>query len=141
MAETKPIPVRLDETILTRLDKAADRIGNNRAGIIRLLINSWLDDFERKGMAVLPPDWENLIVAQDHRTRASKGLYPMPATEPIAMNESANSASQAAKHLLGSIANAGLSAAQQRAASKRRQKDKAHRTTKAAPPGEADQNR
>ena len=72
MAETKPIPVRLSAEIRQRLDSAANRIGNNRAGVIRFLIDSWLADFEKKGVASLPPDWKSIMAASDNRTKASK---------------------------------------------------------------------
>lgn len=72
MAETKPIPVRLGENIISRLDVAAARIGNNRAGVIRYLVDSWLADFEKTGTAALPPDWKKIMAAADNRTRESK---------------------------------------------------------------------
>ena len=76
MAETKPIPVRLTGDVTSRLDKAAKRIGNNRAGIIRFLIDSWLENFEKKGMASLPPNWEEILAASDHRRKESRSVYP-----------------------------------------------------------------
>ena len=72
MADTKPIPVRLPEDILARLDAAAERIGNTRAGIMRFLIETWLAHFERKGFAALPPDWQEIMEAQDGRTAAAR---------------------------------------------------------------------
>lgn len=78
MAETKPIPVRLDEKTTGRLDAAAGRIGNNRAGLIRLLLGTWLDDFEKRGTASLPPNWEEIIAGTDNRTKESRERYPAP---------------------------------------------------------------
>lgn len=72
VAETKPIPVRLSGDIIGRLDAAAKRIGNNRAGVIRFLVDSWLLDFEKKGVASLPPNWEKIIASTDNRTRESR---------------------------------------------------------------------
>ena len=72
MAATKPIPVRLSGEITKRLDDAAVKIGNNRAGLIRLLIDSWLADYEKHGETILPPKWKEIMEASDHRTIASK---------------------------------------------------------------------
>ena len=98
MAETKPIPVRLGQDKIDRLDAAAKRIGNNRAGVIRFLVDSWLADFEKRGVASLPPNWEQIIAAADNRTRESKAFN-------AELNEAANSASSAEgkKHIEASV--------------------------------------
>lgn len=72
MAATKPIPIRLGADTIKRLDKAAARIGNNRAGIVRFLVESWLEEFERTGKAELPVQWKKIIAATDGRTSESK---------------------------------------------------------------------
>jgi hypothetical protein len=72
MAATKPIPLRLSVDILHRLDVASKIVGNNRAGLIRFLIESWLSEFEKKGKTIMPPNWEEILLAMDHRTKESK---------------------------------------------------------------------
>lgn len=72
MPETKPIPVRLGDDVITRLDRASKRIGSNRASVIRFLVDSWLDHFEKHGRASLPPNWEELVNSMDNRTVESR---------------------------------------------------------------------
>lgn len=76
MAETKPIPVRLSPEIISRLDAAAERMGNTRAGVIKLCLASFLDGFERKGTAALPLNWETLLDQLDGRTVDSRARVP-----------------------------------------------------------------
>lgn len=90
MGETKPIPVRLGDEMITRLDAAAKRIGNNRAGVIRFLVDTWLADFEERGTSSLPPNWEHMLASLDNRTKESRSTAnknePNPAdksTEPF----------------------------------------------------------
>lgn len=77
MAETKPIPVRLGDDVIKRLDAVAGRIGSNRASVMRLLVNTWLDDFELKGKACLPPNWERLMNELDGRTKQATNVVDM----------------------------------------------------------------
>lgn len=73
MADTKPIPVRLDTQIIARLDAAAKRLGNNRAGIIKLCVSTFLDHLEAHGgRMALPPDWEEILSRLDGRTRDAR---------------------------------------------------------------------
>jgi hypothetical protein len=73
MADTKPIPVRLDTQIIARLDAAAKRLGNNRAGIIKLCVSTFLDHMEAHGgRMALPPDWEEILARLDGRTRDAR---------------------------------------------------------------------
>jgi hypothetical protein len=67
MEEKTPIPVRLSDDVIKRLDAAADRIGQTRAGIMRFCIETWLKHFEVKGMASLPINWQELLDAMDGR--------------------------------------------------------------------------
>jgi hypothetical protein len=69
VSKTKPIPVRLSDEIIARLDAAAQQSGlENRTDVIKLLINSWLKHFEREGESALPPDWHAILQSLDHRT-------------------------------------------------------------------------
>lgn len=75
MPEAKPIPVRLGDEVIARLDAAANRIGSNRAALIRLCLSTFLDYFERRGgIAALPPDWSELFREQDGRTLSGKTI-------------------------------------------------------------------
>lgn len=80
MAESKPIPVRLDDSLIARLDRIADRIGTNRSSVIRMLVSSWGDSFEATGHSALPADWERIMADLDGRStapsRAGKGGRP-----------------------------------------------------------------
>lgn len=69
MNQKKPIPVRLSPDLIQRLDRAAARIGQNRACLIRFCVDSWLHDFEKYGYAVLPPNWPEIIKRQDGRRK------------------------------------------------------------------------
>ena len=67
MSPTKPIPVRLSNDVIVRLDASAKKIGQKRAGVIRLLIESWLVYFEKNGEAALPLNFREIIAAFDNR--------------------------------------------------------------------------
>jgi predicted DNA-binding protein len=67
MAQTKPIPVRLPDDVVKRLDKAATKIGHKRASLMRYLIETWLEEFERKGKLMLPENWEQILQSFDSR--------------------------------------------------------------------------
>jgi hypothetical protein len=81
MAATKPIPVRLDQNTIKRLDGAAKRLGSNRAALIKFCAKTFVDHFERHGgIASLPPDWRELLREQNSRTRESR-LVRVPPTK------------------------------------------------------------
>jgi hypothetical protein len=68
---TKPIPVRLEPSVIARLDRAAQRLGTNRAALIKFCAQTFLSDFEaRRGVASLPPNWQELLRRLDGRSRA-----------------------------------------------------------------------
>jgi len=59
---TKPVPVRLDLSTIVRLDRAAKRLGTNRAALIKFCAQTFVADFEaRGGIASLPPDWRRIL--------------------------------------------------------------------------------
>lgn len=43
---TKPIPIRMDAVLRSRLDRAAKRLSSNRASVIRLAIRQILPEVE-----------------------------------------------------------------------------------------------
>jgi predicted DNA-binding protein len=73
MGESKPIPVRLGDDLIARLDVAAKAIGTTKAGVIRFCVETWLRHFEAHGKtASLPVDWEEVIKAHDGRRKGSR---------------------------------------------------------------------
>lgn len=67
VADTRPIPVRLSDEMIHRLDAAAGKLHSNRANLIRFCLDTWLDHHATHGEAVLPPDWEQLQAEYDGR--------------------------------------------------------------------------
>ncbi len=110
MADTKPIPVRLDTQIIARLDAAAKRLGNNRAGIIKLCVSTFLDHLEAHGgRMALPPDWEDILSRLDGRTRdarAHRAASEAPRKTTTARGVSSTVAGVAAAGARGALAKA-----------------------------------
>jgi hypothetical protein len=77
MAETKPIPVRLSNEMIARLDQAAVKAHlSNRTEVIKLCISSFLEYFEAHDHAELPLNWEEMIACLDGRRRPVDPLPP-----------------------------------------------------------------
>lgn len=68
MADTSPIPVRLNKTTIDRLDAVSKKIGSNRAALMRMLVEQWLNHYEKEGRAILPVDFEDIMKNLDGRT-------------------------------------------------------------------------
>ncbi len=68
MADSTPLMIRIAKSVLPRLDRAAKRIGSNRSAMVKFLIQTFLDKFERGGLGALPHDWENVMHDLDGRT-------------------------------------------------------------------------
>lgn len=69
MPEGKPIPVRLSEELIVRLDKTAEALGTKRAALIRLCLTGFLDYYEANGGQILmPANWKELMQQLDGRT-------------------------------------------------------------------------
>lgn len=88
VANTKPIPVRLENDLIERLDRVANQIGSNRSAVIRFLVSSWVDEFERTGHAILPPNWEEILAALDGRSDPASPLSVVADNVVRAMSES-----------------------------------------------------
>lgn len=68
MAITKPIPVKLSDEVIQKLDKISESTGlNNRSSLIRLCLQSFLDYFEKHGEAALPLNWREILADNDGR--------------------------------------------------------------------------
>lgn len=72
MASTKPIPVRLSDDVIKRLDSCAQKIGNNRAALIKHCLSAFLDSYEKNGSVILPLNWEEIVENQDGRTKGGR---------------------------------------------------------------------
>lgn len=84
---SKPIPVRLDENLIRRLDAIATRIGSNRAAVIRMLVQIWVEDFEKRGQAALPVNWRGIMDGLDAR-RTPPAIVPFSSSRVAETNES-----------------------------------------------------
>ena len=76
VSESMAIPVRLDHEVVKRLDEAAQRLGNTRAGIIKLCVVAFLDYFEETGSVSMPLNWNDMAKYLDRRTVRSRGAKP-----------------------------------------------------------------
>ena len=58
MRKETALPVRLEADTKIRLQKAAQAMGVTPSTLIRILVNSFVDEFERGGGRILfPPQW------------------------------------------------------------------------------------
>ena len=74
MAKTKPIPVRLEPQLIRRLDVTAHKLGSTRATLIKYCACSFLEEFTKRGMSMIPSDFDVIIAGLDNRTKvANKG--------------------------------------------------------------------
>lgn len=98
MPESKPIPLRLEDAVIARLDKAANKLGLRRAALIRALVETYLGWVETTGETVLPPRWTEITRQFDGRRSDPTPLpprlviqrhYPAASDTVPALNESA----------------------------------------------------
>ena len=64
---TKPIPVRIPEEWLPRIDAVADTLGTNRSRLIAFAGQTFAEYVEKNGGAFLPPDWAAILADMDGR--------------------------------------------------------------------------
>ena len=68
MSIVASLPVRLDPEYKIRLQRAAKKMGVTPSALIRLLVCSFVDEFERcGGQITLPPRWKNTTGGQPRR--------------------------------------------------------------------------
>lgn len=67
MAASRTLPLRLTGETIDRLDRIAARLGLTRSGVIKFCTQSFLDDFERHGTAILPLNWRDILHSYDGR--------------------------------------------------------------------------
>ncbi len=69
MSKSKPIPVKLPDDLIQRLDRVSELTGlQNRSQVIRLCIKSFLDYFDHYGESALPVNWKEILAEIDGRT-------------------------------------------------------------------------
>jgi len=62
MKKEASLPVRLDPDEKRRLKAAAERMGLTVSAMVRLLVRSFVEDYERHdGHLSLPPDWADIF--------------------------------------------------------------------------------
>ena len=83
MRKETALPVRLEANTKIRLQKAAQAMGTTPSALIRILVNSFVDEFERGGGRILfPPQWRlPTLVAE---TPADFGSRERSRSEPPA---------------------------------------------------------
>jgi hypothetical protein len=79
---TTPIPVRIPEDWLPRIDRVAARLGTNRARLIAFCAQTFAQSFESRGVSMMPPDWPQLLAKLDGRRVESRAL-PAEQSKPI----------------------------------------------------------
>ena len=69
----KPIPVRLTDETIERLDAAADMLGlTSRSDVIKLAITAIVRHIEQGGTLTLPPEWKKILLSLDGRTKKGR---------------------------------------------------------------------
>ncbi|MGD9612751.1 MAG: hypothetical protein AB7V22_07590 [Kiritimatiellia bacterium] len=64
MNKAASLPVRLDPESKVRLQQAAKTLGLTPSALIRILVCSFVAEFERSGSQImLPPQWQKLTAA------------------------------------------------------------------------------
>ena len=84
MDRGKPIPIRLTEDLVARLDKVSERMHLfNRSAVIKFCVSTFLDYFEKHGEASLPSNWQAILQDMDHRySRVEKKEETVPDGKP-----------------------------------------------------------
>ena len=91
MVKEASLPVRLNSDMKARLQKAADAMGMTVSSLIRLLVKSFLDEYEANdGRILMPPQWKHAPFPQTAdrkdlpKAAESRDDYPNdpPTTEP-----------------------------------------------------------
>jgi len=90
---SSPIPVRIPREWLPRLDAAAKRLGTNRARLIAFCAQTFAENFEKMGVAMMPPNWPEIFASMDGRRKPDIfSRYPAHRPSDWSVNERPNSA-------------------------------------------------
>lgn len=95
MSETKPIPIRLSDDLIKRLDDVSAQLGSNRAAVARFCVQTFVEYFERHGSACLPPNWKDILASLDNRTALSKTPLARTVDHGFVLNDDKPSVSSA----------------------------------------------
>ena len=69
MARSKPIPVKLSEELISRLDAVSSTTGlNNRSAVIKFCLSTFLDYVEQQKLTGLPAEWSEILRLLDGRS-------------------------------------------------------------------------
>ena len=70
-----PIPVRLSFEMIERLENAAKKMGlSSRTAVLKMCVESFLEDFEKNGVAGLPLNWRQIIHDLDGRSQRYRDI-------------------------------------------------------------------
>ena len=70
MRKEASLPVRLDSEEKRRLREVAERMGVTVSALIRMLVRSFADEYDRQGgRLILPPDWKTTLAPQSAISR------------------------------------------------------------------------
>jgi hypothetical protein len=74
MRKEASLPVRLDPEDKRRLQAAADRMGLTISALVRLLVRSFVDEYDRCGGRVaMPPEWRGQATPDASAAAAAEG--------------------------------------------------------------------
>jgi len=62
-----PLPVRLTDSLISRIDSVAIKAGLTRSDVIRLCLSRFLDDFDAAPEELLKRDWSSVLDQYDGR--------------------------------------------------------------------------
>ena len=80
---SRPIPVRLKEDVIRRLDAVADAASLDRSDVIKLCLKRFLDELDAKPEMLLR-DWSGILKTLDGRTfRYTPEETPPPAGKKV----------------------------------------------------------
>ena len=68
---TKPIPVRIPQDGVSKLEKAARKLGTNRSRIIAFAVFRFTEYAESQAVATLPPNWKVILKGSKPKTPAA----------------------------------------------------------------------
>jgi antitoxin component of RelBE/YafQ-DinJ toxin-antitoxin module len=61
MPKDTPIPIRLDAEMNRRASEIAQELGITRAALIRMLLESFVEEYDKNGGRIMmPPKWKGL---------------------------------------------------------------------------------
>ena len=59
MAKEASLPVRLDEDMRKRLDLVAKKLCLTKSALMRMLVETFVKEFEANGQITMPPQWKS----------------------------------------------------------------------------------